>query len=101
MTFTVEATYESGILKPATPLPLQESERVQLTIAPTSTWADRTAGILKWDGDPEVLRQLVEEKKRIALDLVEKSYGLIPWSGDHETLRRIAEDIEFDIQECP
>src|SRR5579864_5854148 len=32
MSFTVEATYENGVLKPAEPLPLQEAEKVRITI---------------------------------------------------------------------
>jgi predicted DNA-binding antitoxin AbrB/MazE fold protein len=32
MTFTVEATYENGMLRPAQPLPLRERERVDLVI---------------------------------------------------------------------
>ncbi len=32
MTFTVEATYENGVLRPARPLPLREREKVELVI---------------------------------------------------------------------
>jgi predicted DNA-binding antitoxin AbrB/MazE fold protein len=34
MTLTVEAIYENGVLKPATPLPLKEQEKVLITIEP-------------------------------------------------------------------
>ena len=74
MTLTIEAVYENGILKPSQPLPLQENERVHLSI--------HTA---------------VDVQN--ALDAVERSYGLIRWTGDIETLRRIAEDDEFGILE--
>jgi len=32
MAFTVEAVYENGVLKPAEPLPLQEHEKVTVTV---------------------------------------------------------------------
>ncbi|HTU91553.1 MAG TPA: antitoxin family protein [Gemmataceae bacterium] len=32
MTLTVEATYENGVLRPGRPLPLQESEKVEIVI---------------------------------------------------------------------
>jgi predicted DNA-binding antitoxin AbrB/MazE fold protein len=61
MSLTVEAVYENGVLKPAQPLPLKEQERVRLTIEPELTWAERTAGILQWRGDPENLRRVAED----------------------------------------
>ena len=61
MSITVEAVYEDGVLKPAQPLLLNEHERVRVTIESDISWADRTAGMLKWTGDPEVLRQLAED----------------------------------------
>lgn len=60
MAFTVEAVYENGVLKPATPLPLKEHEKVSVTVEPALTWAERTAGMLHWTGDPEVLRRIAE-----------------------------------------
>jgi predicted DNA-binding antitoxin AbrB/MazE fold protein len=60
MTITVEAVYEDGVLKPAQPLPIGEHQRVQVTIG-TSQSATRqfesTAGLVKWDGDPNELEQ--------------------------------------------
>ena len=32
MVFTVEATYENGLLRPALPLPLKEREKVEVVI---------------------------------------------------------------------
>jgi predicted DNA-binding antitoxin AbrB/MazE fold protein len=61
MTISVEAIYENGLLKPTEPLPLQEHERVRLTIEPAVSWAERTAGMLKWTGNPEVLRRIAED----------------------------------------
>ena len=61
MTLVIEAIYEDGVLKPSEPLPLQEHEKVRITIDEQLTAAERTAGMMKWTGDPEVLRRLVED----------------------------------------
>lgn len=61
MTLTIQATYEDGVLKPAQPLPLKEHEKVRITIEPELSWAERTAGMLQWAGDPEVLRRVTED----------------------------------------
>jgi predicted DNA-binding antitoxin AbrB/MazE fold protein len=61
MNLTVEAIYQNGVLKPAQPLPLQEAEKVRITIEPAVTWAERTAGMLSWTGDPELLRRIAED----------------------------------------
>jgi len=61
MAIVVEATYENGVLKPAEPLPLGEHERVRVTVEQKLSWAQRTAGVVRWTGDPETL-------ERIALD---------------------------------
>ena len=61
MTITIEAVYENGVLKPKQPLPLNERETVRITIEPNVSWAERTAGILQWSGDPELLRQIAED----------------------------------------
>ncbi len=76
MTFTVEATYEKGMLKLSQVLPLQEQERVQVTVHV-----------------PVAVDQ--------ALAAVQKGFGLLRWTGDAETLRRVAEDDEFGILESP
>jgi predicted DNA-binding antitoxin AbrB/MazE fold protein len=60
MTITVETTYENGVLKLTQPLPLKEQEKIRVTIEPESSWAERTAGMLKWTGDPELLREIAE-----------------------------------------
>ncbi len=61
MTLTVEAVYENGVLKPAQPLPFQEHEKVRVTVTAEGSWAERTAGMLRWTGDPEVLRRIAED----------------------------------------
>lgn len=55
---TVEATYENGMLRPKEPLQLEEHETVRVTIERARTWAERTAGMLRWTGDPDVLQQI-------------------------------------------
>jgi predicted DNA-binding antitoxin AbrB/MazE fold protein len=54
MSTVVDAVYENGVLKPAEPLPLRERERVQITVRPGMTWAERTAGLLGWTGSVEL-----------------------------------------------
>jgi len=61
MPLTIEAIYEDGVLKPSRPLPLEEHETVRITIEPQRSWAERTAGLLQWTGDPEVLRRIAED----------------------------------------
>ena len=58
MTLTVEATYENGVLTPKESLPLKEHEKVRIIIEPELGWAERTAGMLPWTGDPEILRRI-------------------------------------------
>lgn len=60
---TFEATYEDGVLKPATPLPLDEHQRVQITVQVDKGWAQRTAGMLKWTGDRETLNRLIMDSE--------------------------------------
>jgi predicted DNA-binding antitoxin AbrB/MazE fold protein len=61
MSITVEAVYENGVLKPSEPLPFKEHEKVTITVDSALTWAERTAGILRWTGDPEILRRIAED----------------------------------------
>jgi predicted DNA-binding antitoxin AbrB/MazE fold protein len=60
MTLTIEAIYENGVLKPIQPLPLKEHERVQVTVQVIQSVARESAGMLRWRGDWETLRQLAE-----------------------------------------
>ncbi len=61
MTITIEAIYENGVLRPTRPLPLKEQEMVRITIEPDLSWAERTAGMLQWQGDFDDLRRIVED----------------------------------------
>src|SRR5271166_5991582 len=60
MIITIEAIYENGVLRPTRPLPLKEQEVVRITIEPELSWAERTAGLLQWKGDPELLQRIAE-----------------------------------------
>jgi predicted DNA-binding antitoxin AbrB/MazE fold protein len=68
----VEAVYENGVLRPTERLPLQEHERVQVTIQPKSksNWVQETAGILGWKGSAELA-------ERFAMD-VDLEYSPAP-----------------------
>jgi predicted DNA-binding antitoxin AbrB/MazE fold protein len=61
MTLTVEATYENGCLKLAQPLPLQEHEKVRVTLQTSLSRARQTAGLMGWQGGAELA-------ERFALD---------------------------------
>jgi predicted DNA-binding antitoxin AbrB/MazE fold protein len=60
MTITIKAIYENGVLRPTRPLPLKEKEVVRITIEPERSWAECTAGLLQWNGDPELLQRIAE-----------------------------------------
>lgn len=68
MAMSVEAIYENGTLKLLQPLPLKEHEKVRVTLEPAITWAERTAGMLEWTGDPEVLRWVAEDDEFSVLE---------------------------------
>jgi predicted DNA-binding antitoxin AbrB/MazE fold protein len=61
MSFTVEAVYENGVLKPIQSLPLRENQRVRVTIQPQTSWVQETAGLMGWKGS-------IEEADRFAMD---------------------------------
>jgi predicted DNA-binding antitoxin AbrB/MazE fold protein len=50
MSITVEAIYENGVLKPAQPLPLQEHEKVRITVQHVVSHVRRSAGLIGWTG---------------------------------------------------
>jgi predicted DNA-binding antitoxin AbrB/MazE fold protein len=50
MAITIEATYENGLLRPVSPLPLKEHEKVRLTIEPAEDWVQATAGMFGFHG---------------------------------------------------
>ncbi|MEX2141594.1 MAG: antitoxin family protein [Pirellulales bacterium] len=68
MTITVEATFENGVLKPSQPLPLQEQEKVQLTVRRGVGAADETFGIIGWSGDAETFERILKESEADLLE---------------------------------
>jgi len=61
MLLEVQATYENGVLKPDEPLPLQERQRVKVTVHQEPSRIRRSYGLIGWTGDPEILRKLAED----------------------------------------
>ena len=61
MSFIVDATYANGILKLDGPLPLQEHERVKVTVQVGASHVDSTYGLIGWTGDPEILRRIAQD----------------------------------------
>jgi predicted DNA-binding antitoxin AbrB/MazE fold protein len=55
MALTVEAVYEDGVLKPAQPLPLQEHERVSITVEPKQPSLSERIAALARDLPPGVI----------------------------------------------
>jgi predicted DNA-binding antitoxin AbrB/MazE fold protein len=53
MSISIEATYENGVLKPSQPLPLQEHEKVQVTVTRAVSRVRQTAGLIGWTGTQE------------------------------------------------
>ena len=59
MTITVEAVYESGVLRPLEPLDdLKEHERVRITVQSVNTVAEQRGRRIKID--PEVAHEIAE-----------------------------------------
>jgi predicted DNA-binding antitoxin AbrB/MazE fold protein len=61
MTITVEATFENGVLRPHTPLPFADQDKVTLTIEAAAKSVDGSYGLIGWKGDSQTIQ-------RIALD---------------------------------
>jgi predicted DNA-binding antitoxin AbrB/MazE fold protein len=61
MSLEVEATFENGVLKPSQELPLQEGQKVMLTIQPVGSAAKRFCGSLKWTRNPEELQRYLND----------------------------------------
>jgi predicted DNA-binding antitoxin AbrB/MazE fold protein len=61
MPITVEAVYENGVLKPVQPLPLAEHEKVKVTVHTAVSIAEQSAGMIKWGGDPDIVRRIAAD----------------------------------------
>ncbi len=57
----IEAVHEHGTLKLARELPLQEGQKVTVTIHPTAGAARRFCGSLRWTRDPEELHTFLND----------------------------------------
>ena len=62
MTISVEATFENGVLKPAQPLPFAEHQKLTLTIQPAISRTQQSYGMLGWQGDPQIVREIAMDK---------------------------------------
>lgn len=81
MNFSIDAIYENGVLKPTSPLPLDEHARVRVLVQEVA-----------------VERKLTPED---SLAAIRSTASILGRTGDPEILRRIAEDDEFSILESP
>ncbi len=68
MSLEIEATYENGVFKLDHPLPLNEHDRVRITVRPAVGRMRRVAGLLRWSGDPEALPHIAEDDELSGLD---------------------------------
>ena len=57
----IEAVYENGTFKLARKLPLEEGQKVTITIQPAAGAVERMYGMLAWDRDPEELRRFLND----------------------------------------
>jgi predicted DNA-binding antitoxin AbrB/MazE fold protein len=55
----IEAVYQQGTLKLPAPLPLQEGQKVTITIHPVGSAVDRLVGSVPWHGSVEDLDALI------------------------------------------
>jgi predicted DNA-binding antitoxin AbrB/MazE fold protein len=55
----LEVVYENGTLKLPCALPLQEGEKVKITIHPSGSAVKRLTGLLQWKGSQEDLDYLI------------------------------------------
>jgi predicted DNA-binding antitoxin AbrB/MazE fold protein len=58
MSIETEAVYENGALKLDHALPLEEHQRVKISIETKTTVARQSYGIIGWTGDPEAVRKI-------------------------------------------
>ena len=61
MELSIEAVYEDGVLKPTTPLPFKEHEKVRVVLEPVVSPLLAAYGMLQWTGDPKTLEQLATD----------------------------------------
>lgn len=59
MNVELEATYENGVLKLDQSLPLENGQRVRLTVQTPGGRAKASAGLFRWQGDRKDLEYLL------------------------------------------
>jgi predicted DNA-binding antitoxin AbrB/MazE fold protein len=67
MTITVEAFYENGVLKLSQPLPLNEREKVRVSVHRGPSVTEQTSGMIRWTGDAEGFDRLLKESENTFL----------------------------------
>ena len=63
MTLTVDAIYEGGTLKLDKPLPLQEHQKVRVTIQSEASPLLQAYGIMGWTGDAETIERIARDSE--------------------------------------
>lgn len=53
MALEIEAIIENGVIKPLKHLPLQDGQKVLVTIRAPSDWVEKSYGLLGWTGSAE------------------------------------------------
>jgi predicted DNA-binding antitoxin AbrB/MazE fold protein len=61
MSLEVEAIYQNGVLKLSQQLPLEEGQKVIVTIQPAESPVQRFCGSLRWTRDPEELHHYLND----------------------------------------
>ncbi len=61
MPIEIEATYEGGVLKLEEPLPLENHQRVRVSVHKAMSRARASYGLIGWTGDPELVRRIVSD----------------------------------------
>jgi predicted DNA-binding antitoxin AbrB/MazE fold protein len=64
----IEAVYERGTLKLPRELPLQEGQKVTITIHPTGEAVKRLVGLVPWHGSQEDLDYLILSEDNSSLE---------------------------------
>jgi len=65
MAITVEAVYENNTLKLEHPLPLQEHEKVRVTVVRNPSLTEQCYGLIGWKGDTETFDRILAEAEEI------------------------------------
>jgi predicted DNA-binding antitoxin AbrB/MazE fold protein len=61
MGLQIEAIYENGVLKLEREIPLENGQRVCLTIRPPGDRAKKAYGLMGWTGGHEELERLIQD----------------------------------------